>query len=114
MQATWPKRWPRRGRGRLACLPALLPAFKCNSKVNEATQASFHCAANLIGFNSTAGQLPQKKNTNTIWLAAAKLAAAASQVLLAQVAWQPQSQAVGQRDVYVTPAAVSENLFVGC
>lgn len=110
MQATWPKRWPRRGRGRLACLPA----FKCNSKVNEATQASFHCAANLIGFNSTAAPAASKKNTNTIWLAAAKLAAAASQVLLAQVAWQPQWQAVGQRDVYVTPAAVSENLFVGC
>lgn len=44
---------------------------------------------------------------------AAKLAAVASQVLLAQVAWQLQSQAVGQRDVYATPAAVSENLFVG-
>lgn len=61
MQATWPKRWPRRGRGRLACLPALLPAFKCNSKVNEATQASFHCAANLIGFNSTAAPAAPKK-----------------------------------------------------
>lgn len=112
MQATWPKRWPRRGRGRLACLPALLPAFKCNSKVNEATQASFHCAANLIGFNSTAAPAASKKKYE--YHMAAKLAAAASQVLLAQVAWQPQSQAVGQRDVYATPAAVSENLFVGC
>lgn len=91
MQATWPKRWPRRGRDRLACLPALA-AFKCNSKVNEATQASFHCAANLIGFNLTAAPAaPQKIPYGcTVLAAAASFQLLASQVLLAQVAWQPQ------------------------
>lgn len=78
--------WPRRDRGSLA------PAFKCNSKVNEAAQASLHCAANLIGFNLTAASAsascPKKKPYGCTVFAAAASLQPSSQVLAAQVAWQ--------------------------
>lgn len=69
MQATWPKRWPRRDRASLAA------AFQCNSQVNEAAQASCHGAANLIGFSSTAPTLKKKPYGFALLAAAASFAA---------------------------------------